>query len=291
MASRLPSEQWFPAGEPRISSRHLRLRSGLGVRVVEAGPATGPPVFLVHGWACSVFSFRHTIPALADAGYHVLSADLKGHGQSDKPLGPGQYRTDAFVTNVLETLDALGVERTALVGHSMGAAIAVRVALAQPDRVERLALLSPVGLGQVRLVCLARPFPRGLGRILPPLAMRWLFALALRLAYGPREAVSKRAVDEYWAPTADSSFVRALWAMLHDMEWDPLVESDLRAVRQPTLVLRGARDLLIASGALAFGETVVVPDGGHALPESNPVETNRELLRFLGAVARSGTMG
>lgn len=265
---------------------------------MESGPPGGPAVFLIHGWACSAFSYRHTMPALATAGFRALSMDLRGHGQSDKPRGFDPYRLDAFVADIVETLDALELSRTSLIGQSLGGAIAMRVALAQPERIERLALISPVGLGRVRLAPLARPLPRQLAPVLPHLASRGLFGAVLRLAYGPRAAVAEREVDEYWAPTRDPAFVQALYAMLQEIDWKPLTEQRLRALCQPTLLICGTRDVVIPPRSLARYtrylrnlETVLIPNAGHAVHETSPAATNRELVRFLSAVALGGTRG
>src|SRR3954462_11617102 len=122
-----PDVLW-PATASGITSRMVTLASGLHARVVEAGPADGAPVLLVHGWACTAFSWRRQMPALAAAGHRVVAFDLKGHGFSDKPPPAAESSADAMTRFVLDVMDATGVERAALVGHSMGGAIAASVA-------------------------------------------------------------------------------------------------------------------------------------------------------------------
>src|SRR5438874_13730621 len=114
-----PSEM-FPAGDPAYRVSYPRLESGLKVRVIERGPSSSPPIVLVHGWGCSVYVFRRNMPALADAGFRAIAVDLKGHGLSDKPIGPEDYTIDSLVEHLREILDALGLERPALAGHSLG---------------------------------------------------------------------------------------------------------------------------------------------------------------------------
>ena len=79
---RLPPAAWYPAHDPVATSRLVRLRSGLRARVVEAGPLDGAPVVLLHGWACSAYSFRHQLPALAEAGFRAVAIDVRGYGRS-----------------------------------------------------------------------------------------------------------------------------------------------------------------------------------------------------------------
>ncbi len=107
--------------------------SGLWFEVKGEGPA----VLLLHGSNLDHASFDAIATALA-ANHRVISTDLRFHGQSRDPGGP-----IAFVRDVAEVLDAADAPRAAIIGHSMGASIAVDFALAHPDRVERLVLLAP----------------------------------------------------------------------------------------------------------------------------------------------------
>jgi len=93
--------EMFPAGDPAYRVSFPRLRSGIRIRAVERGDPDSPAVLLVHGWGCSAYVFRFTMPALAAAGFRVISIDLKGHGLSDKPQRPEEYTIDALVDRAL----------------------------------------------------------------------------------------------------------------------------------------------------------------------------------------------
>ena len=289
LPGRLPPSEMFPAGRPEIAVRWLRLASGLRVRSVECGPADGPAVFLVHGWACSVYSFRFTLGALAAAGFRVLSADLKGHGLSDKPGEPAEYGTEAMAEHVVQILDALHVERVALVGHSMGGALALDVAMRRPERIPRVALLDSVGLGEARLVRVVRALtPRPLTPLLPRLARRWTVPIILRFAYGRFGGFTARDVDEYWAPTQFPEAVYASRHLAHRFTWSPVPAERLGDLRCPALVLFGTRDRLVSPrsarqplDALRDGWLCLVEGAGHVALEEQPVEVNRHLVNFL----------
>src|SRR6476660_3966033 len=148
--------EMFPAGEPAYRVSFPRLRSGLKVRVVERGAKTSPPVLLVHGWGCTAYVFRYNMPALAAAGYRPLAVDLKGHGLSDKPSRAEEYTIDSLVEHLRDIMDALGLERAALVGHSLGGSLIYHFASRYPERAQCLGLLSPVGLKGVPLMWLYR---------------------------------------------------------------------------------------------------------------------------------------
>ena len=288
-SGRLAPAAMYPAGVPGIRVRFLELPSGIRVRAIESGPSDGTPVFFIHGWACSVYSFRRNLAPLAAAGFRVLSADLKGHGLSDKPMEPGAYATERMVAHVLEILDAMGVDRTALVGHSMGGALALDVALHAPERVSRVALLDSVGLGAspiIRVVQLLTP--RVVAPLLPPLVRRWMISVVLRLAYGRLRGFSTNDVDEYWAPTQFRETVLAARAMAHEFTWAPRPAERLGALRAPALVVFGTRDRLIDPQsaerrvrALPDARLELIRGAGHVTPEEVPEHVNRLLLEFL----------
>jgi pimeloyl-ACP methyl ester carboxylesterase len=178
----------------------VTLANGLGIRVLESGPPGGTPLLLLHGWAISAYLWRHNFAALAAAGYRVHAPDLPGHGLSDAPLEKGSYTLGALTDDVAALLDALGLERTAVVAQSMGGRIALE--LARRHRVTKLALFGPVGFGDVSpardLVPFLPAIPGSLAALLVP---RELVELVQRRVYGKIGWFTDRDVDEYWAPT------------------------------------------------------------------------------------------
>jgi len=286
----LDSAAVFPAGVEGLSARRVTLASGVHLRLVEGGPVGGSPVLFIPGWGCSAYSFRRNLPVLARAGYRVVAMDLRGNGWSDKPEVPRAYMLDAFAADVLETLTALDISRATLVGLSLGGAIATRVALRWPVRVERLALCGAVGLGTVRFVSAARRLPRALGRAPIGTVPRAVVALALRAAYGNAAGFTARDVDEYHAPASDPAFRRALWAAVHDVDWRTLHRGEVRRLTMPLLVIFGTRDRIVSPrlvsrivGEAPRARIVMLEDVGHLSPEEAPERVNAELLRFLAS--------
>ena len=296
LPGRLAPGEMYPAGDPTVTPRFVTLASGVRVRVLECGVPTGPPVVLLHGWCCSAFTFRRNLCALTDLGCRVVLPDLKGHGLSDKPRGRGEYTLDRMADHAVEIMDAVGVERAALVGHSMGCAIALAVALRHPARVSRLALLAPAGFGAVSALSLAQfVTPRVVAPLLPYLLRWWMIAFVLRLAYAWDDRLAARDVDEYFAPTQLPEFVWAMRDLLHDFQWAPGERAALSALRAPTLVMFGTRDRLVYNRsvesmvrAIPDVRFDVVPGAGHVLPEEVPERVNAALAAFLGPHAAAG---
>ncbi|WP_309676555.1 alpha/beta fold hydrolase, partial [Pseudomonas sp.] len=108
---------------------------------------SGEPVIFIHGsgpGASGHSNFKQNYPVFAAAGYRTIVPDLPGYGASDKP--DTLYTLDFFVAALCDLLDALDIQRCVLVGNSLGGAIAIKLALDQPQRVSRLVLMAPGGL-------------------------------------------------------------------------------------------------------------------------------------------------
>src|SRR5690242_18849769 len=113
---------------------------GTRIHCVEEG--AGPLVLLVHGFPESWYSWRHQLPALADAGYRAVAIDVRGYGRSSAPAAVDAYRMLCHVGDNVGVLDALGVEQATIVGHDWGSPIAANTALLKPDRFTAVAMLS-----------------------------------------------------------------------------------------------------------------------------------------------------
>ncbi len=114
--------------------------AGPRIHGVEAGE--GPLVLLVHGFPESWYSWRHQLPALADAGYHAVAIDVRGYGRSSKPLAIEDYRMVRLVADNVGVVAALGADTAVIVGHDWGAPIAWTSALLRPDVFTAVAGLS-----------------------------------------------------------------------------------------------------------------------------------------------------
>ena len=112
------------------------------LRVFEAGPPDGQLVILAHGFPELAYSWRHQIPVLAAAGYHVIAPDQRGYGGSSRPVAIESYDITALTGDLVALMDAVGAERAAVVGHDWGAVVAWSTTLLHPARVAAVAGLS-----------------------------------------------------------------------------------------------------------------------------------------------------
>ncbi|GAB4026527.1 alpha/beta fold hydrolase [Spirosoma koreense] len=116
--------------------------NGVRLHVVQAGPANGPLVILLHGFPEFWYGWRHQIEALAEAGFQVWAPDQRGYNLSDKPTGVDAYQIDTLAADVVGLIQAAGRQKAVVVGHDWGAAVAWWTATVYPERVERLVALN-----------------------------------------------------------------------------------------------------------------------------------------------------
>lgn len=265
----------------------IRDVAGAKVHYIDVG--SGPAVVLIHGFAGSTFSWRLVIPDLAKA-HRVIAVDLPGFGFSDR--GPEvDYSHTGQGERLVALMDLLGVQKATLIGHSMGGAIAQRVAASHPERVERLILVAAVNAAQP-------PEAARRGRAAGP-----MFALVGVAQRSPRAmyAVGRRALrrmvhDEAYAtedvmrgyidPLLIPGTVAAVRKLVDATREDAPV--DLSVITAPTLVLSGASDRLLPStkgleltAGISGARHVEIPAAGHLVAEEQPEAFLEEVLAFL----------
>lgn len=107
----------------------------------ESGPADGPVVVMIHGWPESSYCWNDVTTHLK-SGLRVIAPDLRGLGDSERTSGQAHYQKQALAADVIALLDGLGIDRFQLVGHDWGGIVAQEVALAIPERVQRLVIMN-----------------------------------------------------------------------------------------------------------------------------------------------------
>ena len=112
------------------------------LHIVQAGPRSGIPVVLLHGfpenWRCWI----HQIPALVEAGFRVIVPDQRGYNLSDKPKAIRNYRLDELVKDIVGLIEALDYEKVNLAGHDWGGIVAWMLAYQYPERLQRLSIFN-----------------------------------------------------------------------------------------------------------------------------------------------------
>ncbi|MCP3853905.1 MAG: alpha/beta hydrolase [Actinomycetia bacterium] len=115
---------------------------GNGINIHYVSKGEGPLVVFCHGWPESWYSWRHQIPAVADAGFRAIAMSMRGYGGTDAPQDVGAYTINHLVGDVVAVVNALGEEDAVVVGHDWGAPVAWYSALMRPDMFRAVAALS-----------------------------------------------------------------------------------------------------------------------------------------------------
>ncbi len=256
--------------------------NGLNIFYREVG--SGDPCLLLQGFTMDHRGWALQIPALRDH-CHCISIDNRDVGQSDLALGP--YGVADMAADALGVLDALGIRRAHLVGHSLGGAIAQEIAIAHPQRVHRLVLISTyVAMGPLaRAIFEARKLAKA--RLTPAeyyaATFPWTYSDADYAVPGQVEAILQLAAANP-NPQPYEAFCRQSDAVLSYNSSDRLGR-----ITAPTLVLTGDADLSTnleqserLRDAIPNAQLHVIPGGGHGiLWTQHATQVNEALVAFL----------
>jgi pimeloyl-ACP methyl ester carboxylesterase len=258
-------------------------------KIAYSDTGSGPLVVTVPGMGDLRSTYDDLAPALVDAGYRVVVADLRGHGDSDTTFRThGDYATGADLLALVEHLDA---GPAVLLGNSMGASSAVWAAAERPDLVRGLVLLSPF-LRQLGSAAQQRVM-RGVYRVL--LAQPWgaafwasYYSSISKGRRSPRHVEHVAAVRRSLREPGRLRSLRDLAVALDHS----VVEARLPAVEAPALVVVGALDPDYADAEAELGwmtdtigaRGVLVPEVGHYPQHQAPDVVVPAVLEFLAAL-------
>lgn len=276
-------EAWAIARERRVP-----VDDGVALEVPREG--AGDAVLLLPGFGSDASSFAPQIRWVAGHGLEALAVNPRGVGASDAPEEPS-YDVPRAAADAAAVLAKTGVGSAHVVGASLGAAVAIELALAAPERVRSLTLLTPFLRPSPRLVAVAEAWirlaeetsPATLARCLAP----WLFGEAL-LAEEPRREHTLRGLAALLARVPAATLVRTHAGM---RAWAGTREGAVGSLTAPTLVVAGEADLLTPdsprlASAIPGARCVVLPRVGHAVAIEAPEAVNEALAHHLRARTR-----
>lgn len=248
----------------------------------------GEPILLVHGFPASSHLWARVVPLLPQ-GHRVVVVDLLGYGRSDRPSGRSMS-IPSHADRLLGLLDLLAIDRAAVVGHSLGGAITIELALLAPARVSRLCVVDGMAFGAwpgrgVRAVCAALPVMRHL----PGSWIASILRAELLRGYAS-PAIGAHSVDQFMRPFLEPGGSNAL--VRHLAALDPretLAQANrLRDLDVPTAIVWGEKDpfLPVSLGhrlrsAIPFATLDVVPGARHFVPEESPERVTDVLTALL----------
>lgn len=249
--------------------------TGHTVRLAVDDRGNGEPVLFLHGLACGRRAWSGVARRFARS-HRAIAFDFPAHGASSSPQHPALYQESAFVATALAVLDALGIARATVVGHSLGGGIALELAIRHPERVRALVAVD-AGSGSDDPAAY-RPRAGALADLIESRGMSAyvdaLIASPTMRDYAAQGARARRHIRALVMQHDPAGLVRVIRGI--NMRRAPMQERALESIACPTLVMTGALDVAcLASGRAARerirdARLVEVPGVGHMLPLEAP---------------------
>lgn len=259
-----------------------------GVDIYYEVAGSGPPLVLVHGFACGIRSWDHQVRALSRSR-RVITYDVRGHGISEAPAGADAYSQPTSVADLLGLLDHLRIRRAAVGGLSMGGNIALNFTLAHPRRVSAL-IVADTGAGSDETAdwrdtahVFADALDRdGIERFADLACENPLFARYI--ATGP---AAERFIRSCLMTHRARGIAHTAREVLARRPTIYSLEPRLRRLRVPTLLIVGEHDEIclkvhrFMADVIPGARHVVIPGVGHLTNLEAPARFNAEVRRFL----------
>ncbi len=258
----------------------------LEMHVLLAG--TGHPLLLLHGFPDSAKLWRNLIPHLVDAGFQVIAPDQRGFGETTAPPKTSDYTIERIASDAIALLDALGIDRAALMAHDWGATIGWRLAAEHPDRFTGYVALSVghpkammnAGLRQqLKSWYFALFLLRGFAEIV--LSLFNFRLLSWLTHHEPEVANWRQDLSRPGRLTAGLNWYRA--------NIIPMAKSEFPPARVPVLGIIGGRDLALTVKQMQDSQAYVMsafqyevlPDASHWMPVHSAAEISKVAIGFL----------
>ena len=288
----------FISGDIEVNRLNDEARKELGLNFVTlsdgvvhydvSGPVSGEVVVLVHGNAAPLFSWDHNINALTDAGFRVIRYDLYGFGYSDRP--DVQYSRELYDRQLLELLSKLGIpDSVYLTGTSQGGSIAVEFTANHPERVKKLALLSPFIniLPMKAMIALVR-LPK-IGDYIAGITFDRINLNYPKKVFANNGSIPLEFTKMYREQLSYKGFKRA---RLSNLRGDSLTDFTTRyekvsQTQIPVLLTWGSADRVIMQDSISNIKKAIpnlvyheIEGGGHLVHYENPENVNNVLVDF-----------
>jgi len=261
--------------------------------IVYADVGTGQPVILIHGFGGSLWNWEYQYEAFSQT-HRTIIPDLLGSGLSDKPQGP--YTPKDLIEFFRAFMDSLHIPHAVLIGNSMGAGLAMAMAMDYPERVDGLVLISgfppslkeSVASPKYRQFLYHRP-PLWLAKVGNWFAGRSTTRALLKEILFREELITPVVVERSFQNRQRGNLLDPLYALLDNIDnWELQFGARINQITQPTLILWGEHDQVFPlrvgeqlTGQLPHASWQVIPNAGHLPQWEQPEAVNQAIRQFL----------
>jgi pimeloyl-ACP methyl ester carboxylesterase len=271
-------------------SRFVTPPDGARAHVRDRGPRDAPALVLIHGSNASLFTWEQWAKRLGDT-FRFITIDMPGHGLTGA-VPNGDYSQQGMVQFISAVTGALGLQKFAIGGNSMGGRLAARFAEEHPDRATHLILAAAGGIplkgGEAASITLRLARMPVLNRLLLHLTPRSLIVDGLNDAVEHKEIITPGMIDSYW-DFVRMAGTRAATITRFNTSTDNSVKDNIGDIRAPTLILWGEEDRVIPvaaayefHSAIPGSQLIVYPGVGHLPHEEVPDSSSAAVRAFLG---------
>jgi pimeloyl-ACP methyl ester carboxylesterase len=262
----------------RLKEKFVEVRR-FNIRYLEDGNSDRT-ILMLHGLGGYAERWNNLFPFLSKK-YHIIAPDLIGYGQSDKPSV--DYTPEFFTKFVFDFMNAVGIEKTFMVGTSLGGQIVVECAAGQNDIIEKIILISPAGI---------------MRKSTPTLDAYTMAALypnkdsvknAYQMMVGPGKQVSETSIERFVNNMSRPNAKMAFLSTLLGLKNAPDIHDKLGKIKIPTLLVWGKEDKLIPfeyaeqfASSISNCEFVPMDGCGHSPYVEDPEELGKIMTKFLG---------
>lgn len=245
----------------------------------------GPVLVLGHSFLCSGEMWAPQVAALSSR-YRLINIDWPGHGRSGPAIQP--FSLEDLAGHVITLLDHLGIERVVWAGLSIGGMVALRGALARPDRVDGLVLLDTTAGGETFVSKLQF---RLMGMIARLFGIRPLLPTILPMMFGATTRKEQTVLVQEWRSRIAATHVPSMLRTLNALMARKSLLPRLSEIKVPSLVMVGEEDAALPpanseaiAGQLQQATLTVVPESGHLITLEKPDVVNTAMLDFLDQI-------
>ena len=260
-----------------------------GIEIHYETHGQGQPMVLISGIGYTSWQWHRMVPYLADR-FRVITFDNRGVGQTDKPEGP--YSAHMLAADTVGLLDALGIEKAIILGHSMGGFIAQAMALEFPHKVEKLILCS-TNFGGPHQVPVTPEAMKVLTDVSSDPVTRFRNGLYISTAPGWAEK-NPQMIQEWvdWRaanPIEPAPYQAQLAIGVGLLQEEAAFENQLQRIKIPTLILFGQYDMVVPpenasllAEKIPDSKVVILPHAGHFFPIEVPGAASQAVIDFAG---------
>lgn len=248
----------------------------------------GEPVILLHGWVNSWRVWRDSMLALRDTGkYRVYTLDFWGFGESSKgtnssaPIPTSAFEIDSYVQMVYEFMEKLGIQQATILGHSMGGTVALKMALAHPERVKKVAVVGSPVVGSSLNYLLRWA---GYGYIAKVV---WQFPIIRQTILRMLLQKDTSNIREMISDDIEQATLESFFRSIGDLR-DTDLRAQLASLQIPTLGIYGAKDNIVSpknalwlQGTMQTAQITMMQSSRHFPMVDEPKEFLHSLDHFL----------